>query len=92
MNVALYEGTWEKYHSSDDFASSTNESNYFLGEVINWGNELFGCGIDLYKTGQNPGDAFAHCSIAKICQEWAKCYCGGNIRVMKESFMMSTVI
>lgn len=59
MNVALYEGTWEKYHSSDDFASSTNESNYFLGEVINWGNELFGCGIDLYKTRQNPGDAFA---------------------------------
>lgn len=59
MNVALYEGTWEKYHSSDDFASSTNESNYFLGEVINWGNELFGCGIDLYKTGQNPGDGFA---------------------------------
>lgn len=59
MNVALYEGTWEKYHSSDDFASSTNESNYFLGEVINWGNELFGCGINLYKTGQNPGDAFA---------------------------------
>lgn len=59
MNVALYEGTWGKYHSSDDFASSTNESNYFLGEVINWGNELFGCGIDLYKTGQNPGDAFA---------------------------------
>ena len=59
MNVALYEATWEKYHSSDDFASSTNESNYFLGEVINWGNELFGCGIDLYKTGQNPGDAFA---------------------------------
>ena len=59
MNVALYEGTWEKYHSSDDFASSTNESNYFLGEVINWGNELFGCGIDLYKTGQNPGNAFA---------------------------------
>ena len=59
MNVALYEGNWEKYHSSDDFASSTNESNYFLGEVINWGNELFGCGIDLYKTGQNPGDAFA---------------------------------
>ena len=59
MNVALYEGTWEKYHSSDDFASSTNESNYFLGEVINWVNELFGCGIDLYKTGQNPGDAFA---------------------------------
>ena len=59
MNVALYEGTWEKYHSSDDFASSTNESNYFLGEVINWGNELLGCGIDLYKTGQNPGDAFA---------------------------------
>ena len=59
MNVALYEGTWEKYHSSDDFASSTNESNYFLGEVINWGNELFGCGIDLHKTGQNPGDAFA---------------------------------
>lgn len=59
MNVALYEGTWEKYHNGDDFASSTNESTYFLSEVINWGNELFGSGIDLYKTGQNPGDAFA---------------------------------
>lgn len=59
MNVALFEGTWEKYHANDDFAAPTNESSYFLGEVIKWGDELFGCGIDLYKVGQNPGDAFA---------------------------------
>lgn len=59
MNVALFEGTWEKYHANDDFAAPTNESPYFLGEVIKWGDELFGCGIDLYKVGQNPGDAFA---------------------------------
>lgn len=59
MNVALYEGTWEKYHANDDFASPTNESDYFLGEVIKWGDELFLSGIDLYKTGVNPGDAFA---------------------------------
>lgn len=59
MNVALYEGTWEKYHEGSDFASPANESAYFLGEVLKWGDELFKCGIDLYKTGVNPGDAYA---------------------------------
>lgn len=59
MNVALYEGTWEKYHASDKFASSVNEADYFFGEVVKWGDELFKCGIDLYKEGKNPGDAFA---------------------------------
>ena len=59
MNVALYEGTWEKYHKGTAFAAPTDESSYFLGEVIKWGDELFQCGIDLYKVGQNPGDAFA---------------------------------
>lgn len=59
MNVALYEGTWEKYHASDKFASSVSEADYFFGEVVKWGDELFTCGIDLYKEGKNPGDAFA---------------------------------
>lgn len=59
MNVALYEGTWEKYHASDGFAAPVNESGYFLGEVIKWGDELFKSGIGLYKTGIYPGDAFA---------------------------------
>lgn len=59
MNVALYEGTWEKYHAKDGFAAPVNESDYFLGEVMKWGDELFECGISLYKEGKNPGDAFA---------------------------------
>ena len=59
MNVALFEGTWEKYHAQDEFASSVNESEYLLGEVMKWGDELFKSGIDLYKVGINPGDAFA---------------------------------
>lgn len=48
MNVALYEGTWEKYHANDEFASETNESDYFLGEVVRIGDELFQKGIKLY--------------------------------------------
>lgn len=59
MNVALFEGTWEKYHAGTDFASPVNEWEYFLGEVIRWGDELFGCGIELYKTENEPGGAFA---------------------------------
>ena len=36
MNVALYEELGKSI-TADDFASSTNESNYFLGEVVCFG-------------------------------------------------------
>lgn len=55
MNVALYEGTWEKYHAADDFAAPTNESDYFFGEVVRIGDELFQCGINLYDNADKTG-------------------------------------
>lgn len=59
MNVALYEGTWEKYHKGTVFAATVDESDYFLGEVMKWGDELFQSGISLYTTEIHPGDAYA---------------------------------
>jgi hypothetical protein len=55
MNVALYEGTWEKYHANDDFAAETNESAYFLGEVVRIGDELFQMGITLNDNDEKTG-------------------------------------
>lgn len=66
MDVALYEGTWEKYHKSDDFAAETDRSEYFLDKVLEWGDLLFDQGLTL-NTKENdpfgcvePGDAYAH--------------------------------
>lgn len=58
MRVALFEGSWEKYHSEDVFASPVNESEYFFREVMKYGDMLFKQGISLNTEGQNPGDAF----------------------------------
>lgn len=66
MNVALYEGSWEKYHANDAFAPKTNESQYFFEQVMTWGDELFKAGIALNTKDTDPfgalsgGDAFAN--------------------------------
>lgn len=70
MRVALYEGTWEKYHKGTDFAASEDKSTYFLEQVMTLGDELFGMGLELNtidndpfikdKTKSSVGDAFAH--------------------------------
>lgn len=66
MDVALYEGTWEKYHKDDLFASETDRSAYFLEEVLKWGDLLFAQGLKLNTKDNDPfgctnaGDAFAH--------------------------------
>ena len=66
MNVALYEGSWEKYHANDAFAPETNESKYFFEQVMAWGNELFNAGIKLNTKetdpfgAKNTGDAYAN--------------------------------
>lgn len=41
MRVALYEGTWQKYHKGTDFDAVSNQSNYFLEEVLKCGDRLF---------------------------------------------------
>lgn len=38
--VALYEGTWEKYHSNDDFKAATNESQKFLEKAAQVSGDL----------------------------------------------------
>lgn len=63
MQVALYEGSWEKYHKDDAFAATTNQSDWFFGEVLRWGDMLFECGLklntkDTDKGVVNPGDAY----------------------------------
>lgn len=38
--VALYEGTWEKYHANDDFKAATNESQKFLEKAAQVSGDL----------------------------------------------------
>lgn len=63
MQVALYEGSWEKYHKNDEFAAVTDQSAYFFGEVMRWGNMLFAQNIHLNDKSTdagvvNKGDAY----------------------------------
>lgn len=66
MRVALYEGSWEKYHNGTPFAAATNNSGEFFQTVITLGDELFTKGLDLNKKETDPfkakdgGEAFAH--------------------------------
>ena len=47
MQVALYEGSWEKYHKNDAFAADTDQSEYFFNEVLRWGDMLLNSGLQL---------------------------------------------
>ena len=63
MQVALYEGSWEKYHKNDAFAADTDQSEYFFNEVLRWGDMLLNSGLQLNtrdtdKDVVNPGDAY----------------------------------
>lgn len=64
MRVALYEGTWEKYHAGTDFAPENNSAE-FLQAVLDWGDQqLFPAGLALNTKDNdskcvNPEDAFA---------------------------------
>lgn len=54
MRVALYEGSWEKYHKGTDFATEDN-SNEFFREVLNWGDQqLFLTGLTLHMKATDP--------------------------------------
>ncbi|MBE6218146.1 MAG: RagB/SusD family nutrient uptake outer membrane protein [Bacteroidales bacterium] len=41
MNVSLYEGSWEKYHSGDVFAAEDADPGLFFGKVLSYGDILF---------------------------------------------------
>lgn len=64
MRVALYEGSWEKYHKGTDFAPEDNSAEFFQA-VLDWGDQrLFPSGLALNTKENdpvcvNPEDAFA---------------------------------
>lgn len=69
MNVALYEGSWEKYHSADDFAAEDADPEMFFAKVMDYGDSLFSlipCSEGLNTVENDPfgaldgGEAFAH--------------------------------
>lgn len=41
MNVALYEGSWERYHADDEFAAENPDPEMFFGKVMDYGSRLF---------------------------------------------------
>lgn len=65
MRVALFEGSWEKYHQGTKFTTEDN-SAYFFQEVLNWGDQkLFPANLSLNtdatdQDATKPGDAYAH--------------------------------
>ena len=69
MNVALYEGSWEKYHADDVFAAEDADPDMFFAEVMEYGDMLFeampvSAGLNTVKNDPfgaiDGGDAFAH--------------------------------
>lgn len=69
MNVALYEGSWEKYHSSDEFAAEDADPDMFFAKVIEYGDGLFALmppqkGLNTLEndpfSAVDGGEAFAH--------------------------------
>lgn len=66
MRVALYEGSWEKYHNGTAFAAQANNSIEFFNTVITLGDELFTKDLQLNTKESDPfhaadgGEAFAH--------------------------------
>lgn len=63
MQVALYEGSWEKYHKATPFAAASDQSAYFFGEVLKWGDRLMAKGLSLNTTASDagatkPGEAY----------------------------------
>ena len=65
MRVALYEGTWEKYHKGTDFAAAEDKSTDLLGQVLTLGDELFTMGLSLNTKDNDKKfvfkeDAYAH--------------------------------
>lgn len=69
MNVSLYEGSWEKYHSGDVFAAEDADPGLFFGKVLSYGDILFDLmpvSEGLNTVGNDPfgaldgGEAYAH--------------------------------
>lgn len=57
--VALYEGTWEKYHEGDPFGVSDPQPEKYLNKVVEATTEIMNSGLyDIYSTGLTGSDYF----------------------------------
>ena len=56
--VALYEGTWQKYHKNDKFAALNADPDKYLQQAVAASELVMGAGIySVYKTG-NPAEDY----------------------------------
>tara|TARA_R110002111_G_scaffold147077_3_gene213806 strand:- start:310 stop:2022 length:1713 start_codon:yes stop_codon:yes gene_type:complete len=58
--VALYEGTWQKYHSGDDFGTQGADPSKYFQACVDAGNELMNgdYNVGIYSTGNPDQDYY----------------------------------
>ena len=56
--VALYEGSWEKYHAGDPFGVSNADPEKYFRKVIEAAEKVMNSGIKLYSTGHPDRDYY----------------------------------
>ena len=57
--IALYEGTWEKYHAGDPFGVSTPQPQKYFNKVVEAASAIMNSGkYDIYTTGSSGSDYF----------------------------------
>lgn len=57
--VALYEGTWEKYHQGDPFGVPDAQPNKYLQKAVEASAQIMNSGLyDIYTTGNPESDYF----------------------------------
>ncbi|MCK9412890.1 MAG: RagB/SusD family nutrient uptake outer membrane protein [Prolixibacteraceae bacterium] len=59
--VALYEGTWEKYHAGDPFAVSNPQTAKYLNKAVEAASAVMNSGLYSIYTKGNPEIDFANC-------------------------------
>ncbi|MCE5345516.1 MAG: RagB/SusD family nutrient uptake outer membrane protein [Bacteroidales bacterium] len=57
--VALYEGSWEKYHANDPFGVSNPQSEKYFNKVVEATTAIMASGVyDIYSTGKPTSDYY----------------------------------
>lgn len=55
--VALYEGTWEKYHAGTEYGVANADPNKYFNKVVSAANQIMESGLyDIYSTGSPATD------------------------------------
>ncbi len=57
--IALYEGTWEKYHNGDPFGVSNSQPEKYLNKAVEAATQIMNSGLyDVYTTGKPTEDYY----------------------------------